>query len=127
MNLFDIQDYIVSQVTDLQISVDLFVFHMPETVKSGVLLALDTAGARSDDTIPGLYHNRFQTIIREVNYAEGYAMAKNISNVLDVRGLTLGSIRYDFIKPNHNPIPYRRGQSDLLEFSVNYKVRYIET
>jgi hypothetical protein len=126
MDLFVVQDYISTQLPKLEQGRDLFVYSMPETVSKGVLLVAETANARVDDDIPGLFHNRFQVIVRHVDYTEGYAQAKALFDTLNVRMKVMGAYRFDYIKPMHLPIPYRRGASDQLEFSVNFQARYIE-
>lgn len=123
MNLLPIRNYIAAN-TDLVPRKTLLVFSMPADLKSGVVLVPSPVGGRIDHEIPGIYEERFQAIVRDPHYQPGMDRAEELFNLLTLLNVDMGEYVVDYCRPRHTPFAYPRSDSDLLEFSVNFDVRY---
>ena len=126
MDLLPIRDYIASEKPFYETAHNLFVYSMPPQVNIGVLIVTEPSGAEVDHEIAGVYKNRFQIIVRHSDYEAGQAMAIELFHLLNIRAQALGDYWFYYIRPRHLPIPYRRGESDLMEFSINYDTHFAD-
>lgn len=123
MNLFPIQDFIQSQTTLIN-GVDLFVYSMPAPVTAGVLLTHESAGNRVDHEMPGIFEGRFQVIVRDTDYDLGFQRAWEIFYLLTLLEQDLTDYIVTYCRPRHTPMPFSRSDGDLIEFSINFDLRY---
>ena len=105
----------------------LFVHRMPENVDRGVLLLSRLAGTPINHELPGLRRTSFQVIVRDIDYASGYAKAEQISQLLSIENQLVGDMNIHWILPKHEPVVYPVSKGDLLEISVNFEAVYVAT
>jgi hypothetical protein len=123
MNLLPLRNFLLERVQGESI----YVFHMPFSVKTGVLLLHNLNGAKLDCELPGYKKAKFQAIVRSPKFEEGYQLSKEIMTALNgVRRGTLDGVYYYYIKPIHDPVAFPTSAGDNIEFSVNYEMVYIE-
>lgn len=123
MNLIPLRNFLLDKVQGESI----FVFHMPFSVKTGVLLLHNLNGAKLDCELPGYKKAKFQAIVRSNNFETGYQLSKDISKAFQgAKRITLDGVFYYFIKPIHDPVAFPTSAGDNIEFSVNYETIYIE-
>jgi Bacteriophage minor capsid protein len=123
MNLIPLRNFLLDKVQGESI----FVFHMPFSVKTGVLLLHNLNGAKLDCELPGYKKAKFQAIVRSSNFETGYQLSKDISKAFQgAKRITLDGVFYYFIKPIHDPVAFPTSAGDNIEFSVNYETIYIE-
>lgn len=123
MNLKPFYDLLKSKLPPNEV---LFMYHMPETVKRGILVLHSLTGARFDNDINGYKKAKFQLIIREVDFQSGYALAKQAMTALKVERVTQGLAYFHFINPLHDPVAFPKSAGDFIEFSVNFETIYTE-
>lgn len=105
----------------------IMVYFMPPNVDGGVLLRIGLDGAEIDHELPG-YRPRasFQLIVRAKTYDIGFDVTRRASEALTLPAeTTLGSLRFNYCRPRHDPIVYPRSSGAGLEFSVNFDVNYM--
>ncbi|MGZ8497414.1 MAG: phage tail terminator protein [Candidatus Binatia bacterium] len=108
--------------------VEIFTYHLPETVREGVLLLHNLNGAQRDPTIPHYKKAKFQAVVRSDNFESGYALSSQIIATFEaVKGHTAGNVLIHFIRPLHDPVAFPKSKGDLVEFSVNFETVFIET
>ena len=123
MNLDPIADYLAAN-SDLAVGVDLFTYSMPPFVDAGVLLVAEMTHSFVDHEMPGIFKNRYQAIVRDSVYDTGKARADEIFAKLYLRNVDLGEYVVTYSRPLNQPIPFSRSEGDLVEFSVNFEIRY---
>lgn len=124
MDLEPIRDHIGTLLPRLAVGVDLFAYSMPAQTSRGVVVVAEPAMSSIDYYIQGVYKHRIQVIVRDSDYTRGMKTANEISDLLKGERLTIGNHFFDFIRPRHLPMAYQRGESDQMEFSVNYDTRF---
>jgi len=125
MKLEPIADYLEAELINLGYETPLYIFHFPETERSGILLLANLIGAKVDPDIENYRKGRFQAIVRATDYMQGEILAYAIENVLTMREKDLGSIKVKLCSPRHDPIAFQRSDGDVIEFSVNFNFVYI--
>lgn len=123
MNLLPIQDFIQSQ-TDLVNGQDLFVYSMPAQVQAGALLVQESAGNVVHHETPGIFEGRFQVIVRDTDYSLGSQRAWELFYLLTLLEKDLTDYVVTYCRPRHTPMPFSRSDGDLIEFSINFDLRY---
>lgn len=108
----------------LQNAVNLFVYSMPERVQEGAVFLHEPSLIEAVHETPGIFKGRIQVITRSKDYSRGYDMARDAFKVMKMNGTQLASIFVDYCRPLGTPTSYRRSAGDLIEFSVNFDVRY---
>lgn len=126
MNLRPFADYVQSHLTSQKV----YVFNMPHDQKIGILLLQGFQGAKRWDELPQYRKAEFQVIVRHTNYEAGYALAKSVEEVLDIRRLTLtssvGNLYVHHATPCHDPVSYPRSSGDVIEFSIRFETAYVQ-
>lgn len=105
---------------------DIFIHHMPETFKRGILILTGAGGAIRDPDLPDYKKARLQVVIRETEFQGGYDLAIRILNALDIHKLTQGSVYFKRVRALHDPIPFKRSDGGFIEFSINFETVYVE-
>ena len=77
-------------------------------------------GFTSDEETPNYHKGILQLVVTSDLYDEGYDLAKTLSTQLEVYGLDLEDVYIYRCTPRHLPIPYRRNEQNMREFSVNF-------
>ena len=125
MNLDPICDYIAAN-TDLVVAENLFSYSIPAQVSNAVLLVAESANGFVDHEIPGIFKNRYQVIVRDAVYETAKTRADELFDLLNLREVDMGEYVVTHSLPRHKPFPFRRSDGDLVEFSINFDVRYRE-
>ena len=126
MNLDPIRDYIAANTT-LTVGKDLFSYSMPPQVDKGVLILTEAAGNRVDHEVKGVFKGRYQIIVRDTDYDIGMLRANQMFNLLDLLEENMGTYVVTYSRPRHTPLPFSRSEGDLIEFSINFDLRYRNT
>lgn len=117
----------IERETNLEQGATLFIHHMPETVKGGVLLMTNQTGSWVDHEIRGRYRERFQVIVRDNDYVNAVTLAEVLYELVWNDVVTdFGDYTTSYIRPLNRPIPYRRLKSDQMEVSINFEVLYCQ-
>jgi len=106
---------------------DIFVHHMPESAKRGILMTIPVFGQETYPDLPSLRRSRFQVIVRGYDYKNGLEKAHEIQNALtwDERQETLNDeITIAHMFPRHDPIPFPSSKGDILEIAVTFDAAY---
>lgn len=106
---------------------DIFVYSLPETVKSAILLKDAALGTMIDHELPEYFDTDFQVIIRATGYAEGEEKAEAISTTLTILNQTIGSLNVNFIRPRHVPIVFPVSEGDYLEWLIIFDANFCTT
>ena len=123
MNLEPIADYLQEQMP----LTSVFLYHMPETVKSGVMLLFNLNGAQHTD-IKGYKKGLFLAIVRALDFPSGYALAKQIMGHLELNRARLNENYYiHSIRPLRDPVAFPVSKGDYTELSVEYSLIFSET
>lgn len=124
MNLIPFREILKSALGD---DVDIYVFHLPDTVSEGILLLHNLSGARLDPNLPDYKKAKFQIIVRNPNFESGYALAKQAMDAFKVvKRYSDGVMLINFIEPLHDPVSYPSSKGNFIEFSVNFETAYVE-
>lgn len=110
----------------------LFIHHMPETCKQGVVLRLPLSGIETDNYKPGFYKGSYQVIVRDKAHETGQALADKIFKVLEFYNRDFADKKgnptvrvvqsYNCVKP----VVYPRLPDNLLEWSTMFDIHYLE-
>lgn len=123
MNLKPFWEILVAGLPDQQV----FMYHLPETVKEGVLIMHGGSGAKLDPDLPDYKKSRLQIIVRSTNYESGYDLSKQVMNVFKaVNKYSDGIVLIHFIQPLNDPISFPQSLGNFTEFSVNFETVYVE-
>jgi len=110
----------------LQLGKDLFMYSAPPEKDVLTLLMSSTDGVPIDFELKGLTKSKFQAIIRHGKHEEGLALAKQVQDALTIEQDTVaGDILVKYCRPKHQARPYRRADSGMLEFSINFDVCFV--
>lgn len=124
MNVFPLVEHIQAN-TDLVIGQDLFRFSLPAQVSTGVVVMSEGPGAAPDHEIRGRHRARFQVISRSSDYETATARADELYNLLFIDARTqIGTMTVESSLPKHLPLPYKRGDGDLVEVSINFDILF---
>jgi len=126
MKLEGIQDYLEAEDVG-ETGVDLFINHMDDEVKEGVVLMSPLTGTYIDHELPNYRKGSFQVIVRARDYESGDELARTISDLLTLENTrtTIDDMAIKYMRPKHEPIVFPRLQGGGLEFSVNFEVAYV--
>jgi hypothetical protein len=111
----------------------LFVYQMPASCKSGIVLRLPPTGNSLNHYIPGYISGKFQVIIRDTSYEAGNEKSNRLSKLftffepkdfLDEQNRLYMRINQCF--PCNTPIIYPRLENNLVEWSITFDVNFIE-
>lgn len=124
MNLEPIAEYLEAQAAGTT-GVDIFVYEMPHGVKSGVALLNSLSGTPIDHELPGYYKAPFQIVVRNPNYQAAEAKATEVMNLLTFERQVIGTMSFQYLRPNHLPVGYPRSDGDEVEFSINFSSCFV--
>ena len=125
MNLKPLADYL----NPLLNPTPVFVYAMPETVKTAVLLLPDLSkGARWDHDLPGYRKANFLVVVRSINFQAGFALGKQAEEwLVKTINTQVGAFFIKQIFPLRDPLPFPKSTGDFIEFSAEMTVFYIDS
>jgi len=123
MNVYPIRDHIAAN-TDLVVGETLFSFHMPPDIKRGVLVITENSGDRPDHEISGIFKARYQVIVRDYDFDNGMRRAEDIYALLNLIETDMNDYVVTYSRPRNTPLPFSRSSGDMIEFSINFDIRY---
>jgi hypothetical protein len=109
-----------------EIGVSLFVGTIPHDVAKGVMLKDPLYGATVDEGMHGFYDHEFTVIVRDPDPSAGYQLARQISDVLNIRRREIDELFILRMNPSALPVTYPKGDADDVETSVRIHVAFGE-
>lgn len=110
---------------------NLFRDTMPGDVSVGVMTREPLGGIAVDPYIEGWYKPHLQVIVRHHDPVEGRALANQVIKALVVQKRELheataehGPCHLDLCFPHQEPIRYPRLESNLIEWSLNFRTAF---
>lgn len=103
--------------------VDLFREQMPHQVVKGMLVTQQMPVERNPYA-PGYRKGSFQVIVRDAVYDDARTTANSVIDAITGDGITLGDMKFRFIRARHDPLLFPRSDGDLVEASVNFDFVY---
>lgn len=104
---------------------DIFVYAMPDTVTSGMLLKDFALGTNYDHELPKYMKTEFVVVVRSKDFAEGEEKAKAVSDTLTVANQTVGTLNVNYIRPRHVPMVFPVSEGDLIEFLLTFDACFV--
>jgi len=124
VNLEPLVDYLAAQGIGIK-GQTLFAQAMPARVKSGVLIVTNSP-IEIHPYQRGRLDGTFQVIVRGSRYDQIHDLASRVQNLFYVEGLVLEQMRFQVIRPLHQPLIYPRAEGGQLEASVNFNFTYVD-
>ena len=110
-----------------EVGKSVFVHFMPHSVKSGIILVSSDSGFSVDPELKNYYRDIFKFVVRAESISEGNNIMRAVLPVMDVEGVTINELTFNFIRPLTLPLPYPRDDSGgyeiscVMEFSCYYQ------
>lgn len=104
---------------------DIFVYQMPETVQTGILLKDAALGTLIDHELPQYYQTEFQCIVRSKEHADGEAKADAVSTAMTILNQTIGTLNVKYIRPRHVPMVFPVSNGDYLEWLITFDTSFV--
>lgn len=104
---------------------NIFVYQMPESVASGILLKDAALGTLIDHELPKYYQTEFQCIVRSKTHAEGEAKAEAVSTAMTILNQTIGTLNVNYIRPRHVPMVFPVSDGDYLEWLITFDTSFV--
>jgi hypothetical protein len=123
--LRDIAD-IIEQAGEGTIGMDLFLYHSPADVSQCTLLYPSNDPPLIDPERPGYLVGKFQVIRRDINHTSGFEKCRAISDALTLYETETQNIKIKQLRPLYQARAYRRSDNGILEFSITFKINYIQ-
>lgn len=103
----------------------VFVLHMPDTVKEGVLLRNSLNPIPIDHELPG-YRNsgRFMVVCRSTSYAGVFELVERAMAALTISDTFTAGMKINHQRPQAEPLVYPASESGSYEAVVNFDVNY---
>lgn len=124
MNTKPLLDFLVDEGHGTP-GIDLFRDFLPSDIERGVVILSMTP------TPINPYHTartgEFQIVGRDTDSDRLLEKMEGVSNAFTNRsGLTLGNMKFHFIKPEHEPLMFPKTEADVQEASVSFAFSYIQ-
>ena len=127
MKLEEIATLLEGAGLGLVAGVNLFAEMLPAGSRNVVVLLADPMSMRSDFYIPGRHSGKFQIIVRDSDRARAKTLAYAIHAALTLpSGASMATTRAYWILPTRQPYAYPRPDSDVLEWSVEVAMEYVD-
>lgn len=105
----------------------LFIHHMPEEVKRGVVLMNPYSGFQIDHELPRYYKGRFEVIVREKDHVEGKQLAKDVAQAITITtSQVVSGLDIRFVRPVNKPVIFPISDGAMLELSTHFEFAYID-
>lgn len=99
---------------------NLFHSHMPSEINTGVLVL--TRVPLEVDPYTGMRKGPFQVICRDLDLEAAHNRATQIMKAMVSEGVTVGDVKFLFIKANNEPLVFPRTEGAQFEAAVNYNI-----
>ncbi|MEG0062980.1 MAG: minor capsid protein [Pseudomonas sp.] len=116
-----LEDALIKRIADAGLGVpgkNLFHSHMPAKVNAGTLVL--TRVPIVVDPYTGMRKGPFQVICRDLEIELAHNKASQLMKALVSEGVTVGGVRFLFIKANNEPLVFPRTEGAQFEAAVNY-------
>lgn len=132
MWLQDIAEYVRDQSVD-GIGMNVFIYTLKENDVGAMFTSLNT-GMNASNELPDFYKGPLQLIVRSVSPKQAHDQAQAISDLLSSHkrnalgvdaGLSLPTIKVNYIYPRHLPVVYPRSDGSFFEASVNFDICFV--
>lgn len=105
----------------------IFINMIPAEAPRGLLLRNDLRGTNIDYELPGYYRTMFQLIARGTSYSDTEALLKSAITALTIKTPTqVGTMRFNYLRPDRLPVVYPLSKGSLLEYAVNMECCFTE-
>ena len=107
------------------IGVDLFRDNMPTSsrVPRGILITNQTRTKIHPD-VRGYVHGLFEITVREESFDAARQSADSVIDVMSSYGVTIGNMRFLFIRAYNTPLVYPVSDGSLVEASVLFDFKF---
>jgi hypothetical protein len=105
---------------------DVFFYSMPENHPKGILVIDNPEGTPLDENLPGYKKDEFRVIVRDSDYLQAMATAKQVMTALDIYRETHGVLEFKRMKAYTDPIAFMVPLSDTIEVAVNMCAYYCD-
>lgn len=116
-----LEDALIQRIAESGLGIPgrtLFHSHMPAEIKVGTLVMARVPVMI--DPYTGMRKGPFQVICRDVEIDLAHNKATQLMSVLVSEGVTVGGVRFLFIKANNEPLVFPRTEGAQFEAAVNY-------
>lgn len=104
----------------------IFINMIPVEAPQGILLRNNLRGTEIDYELPGYHKTDFQVIVRAASYPAGDSLIVDVCHALTIVERQLGPLYFKFMRPKTKPVVFPLSAGNLLEFSVEFSVVYVE-
>jgi len=104
----------------------LFIFHVPDAVKSCIVIIDSLDGVERDESLPGYKKASFKVIVRQADYTSAVSIANKVVAALDLHRQSVNGIYINRMRATHDPIAFPVPDSDVIEVAVNMAAIYVE-
>lgn len=101
-----------------RIGVDMFVHHLPASVKRGVLVTYPNSGIGIDRELHDFYQDGFTVIVRDTNITAAQTLADRIMALLPARDVDVGKVCFRYIQPLSLPVVFPRDDGAMFEVGI---------
>lgn len=126
--MYEIEDIatLISYDGVATLGTDLFLYSAPAEVTHCTILFPSNDPPIIDPQTPFYLRGKFQTIVRASTYQDGFAKCKELAAALTKNNVDMPTIKIKEVRPLYQARAYRRSDSGALEFSVTYRVTYVQ-
>lgn len=126
MNLIPIANYLAENECGI-VGASIFVTEMPSSCNIGILLMDAYHGTEVDPDLPDYYATEFRLVVRDTDFANGSALAKNASALFKSHaGFSAEELLVRMSYPMNLPRSYRRSVGGYWEFEVDIAITFVE-
>lgn len=110
---------------DAGVTTHVYLYTSPAESSTCIILLPSFDPLPIDHELPGYMKGKFQTIIRHGEDEAGMLLAKDIADKLTLLTTEATTINIKRCHPLHEARRYRRSDSGVLEFSINYEIVFV--
>lgn len=127
MNLDPIVDYLAAELS-LNVGGNapgaVFGYQAPAGIDDSILVVMEPELQFVDHEIKGVFSGRIQTIVRGKTFTSVKARAAQVFATLDIAEVDMTEYVVTYCRPRNTPFPLPRSEGGLIEFSINFDIRY---
>lgn len=121
-------DQLIAKLEDEDVGkpgVNLFKNSMPHAVTLGIALMGKLQGDMINYELPGYRKTGFQLIVRAKSFSAGEELVQQAVASLTFEQLEIGNIKFNYVRPRHDPVSFPTSDGNNTEFSVNFDVCFV--
>lgn len=107
------------------IGTNIFMYRMPNTVTSGLLLLDRMPGDTIDHELRGMRRGGFQVVARGQTYDE--TLIRATLPILSIESKVIKGLDVKYIRPRSEPFAYPATDGENIEYSLNFEAVYAKT